>query len=157
MQVFNDPDCVSIWFIECLHLHWNLNKQLHDHDQNLMINAFPWRVPWSYGGIKYCPMQILYAKTSSYICYQVGFGSSSDAQTISYVTLYHTVQYFNNCQKGKLLKTLWGERENAAYQHFLLFPQCFQPFSGTFNLPSANTFNLNWYWIVSFGKGFLTL
>ena len=23
-------------------------------------------------------------------------------------------------------KTLWGKKENAGYQHFLLFPQCFQ-------------------------------
>ena len=37
MQAFSEPDCLSI-FIECLHLHWNLNNHLNDHDQNLKMD-----------------------------------------------------------------------------------------------------------------------
>ena len=31
-----------------------------------------------------------------------------------------------------LLKSLWEKEKNAGYQHFLLFPQCFQPCQGKF-------------------------
>ena len=44
---------------------------------------------------------------------------SKDAKTfkVDSLTIYHTIQTFKNPGKG----------ENAAKQHFLLFPQCFLP------------------------------
>ena len=39
MQAFTDPDCISR-FIECLHLHLNLDNHIDNHDQNLMIEGF---------------------------------------------------------------------------------------------------------------------
>ena len=52
-----------------------------------------------------------------------------------------------------------GKGENAGNQHFLLFPQCFLPFSKqieifylTFKLSSADAFNLELSKILSFGK-----
>ena len=53
-----------------------------------------------------------------------------------------------------------GNKENAGNQHFLLFQQCFQPFSKkknirflvTFILLSSNPFNLDRSQILSFGK-----
>ena len=48
-----------------------------------------------------------------------------------------------------------GKGENAGNQHFLLFPQCFQPFEeqiSDFQSHSANAFNLDWTKDLSFGK-----
>ena len=71
---------------------------------------------------------------------------------ISWLTLHYTLK------KMPFEKTE-GKGENAGYQHFLLFPQCFLPFfktnfniSGTFIVLSANAFNLDQSKICSFGK-----
>ena len=47
-----------------------------------------------------------------------------------------------------------GKGENAGNQHFLLFPQCCQPFqfSAKFNLSSADAFNLDQSKNLSLGK-----
>ena len=45
------------------------------------------------------------------------------------LTLYHTVQTFNDPGKRSLSKTL-GKGENAGKQYFLLSPQCFQSYQG---------------------------
>ena len=57
-----------------------------------------------------------------------------------------------------------GKGENAGYQHFLLFPQCFlfqtkkkNIILATFNLLSANGLNLVWSKILSSGKELKTL
>ena len=42
------------------------------------------------------------------------------------LTLYHTIPTFNDPEKEGL-ENIVGKRENAGYQHFLLFPQCFLP------------------------------
>ena len=55
--------------------------------------------------------------------------------------------------------------ENAGNQHFLLFPQCFfypskikfQVLIHTFELSSANAFNLDRFKILSFGKELMNL
>ena len=56
------------------------------------------------------------------------------------LTLYYTIPTFNDPEKESL-------RKHCRYQHFLLFPQCFQLFakqisifSATFFLSSANCF-----------------
>ena len=41
-----------------------------------------------------------------------------------FLSLYHTIQTFNNSDKVALEKIV-GKGENAGNQHFLLFPQCF--------------------------------
>ena len=38
------------------------------------------------------------------------------------LTLYHTIPTFNDPEKEGL-ENIVGKRENAGYQHFLLFPQ----------------------------------
>ena len=40
------------------------------------------------------------------------------------LTLYHTIPTFNDPEKEGL-ENIVGKRENAGYQHFLLFPECF--------------------------------
>ena len=42
--------------------------------------------------------------------------------------LYHTTPTFNNPEK-KPFENIVGKGENGGYQLFLLFPQCFLPFS----------------------------
>ena len=42
------------------------------------------------------------------------------------LTLYDTIPTFNDPEKEGL-ENIVGKRENAGYQHFLLFPQCFYP------------------------------
>ena len=42
------------------------------------------------------------------------------------LTLYHTIPNFNDPEKEDL-ENIKGKRENAGYQHFLLFPQLFLP------------------------------
>ena len=42
------------------------------------------------------------------------------------LTLYHTISTFNDPEKEGL-ENIKGKRENAGYQHFLLFPQLFLP------------------------------
>ena len=37
--------------------------------------------------------------------------------------MYHMITDFNDCGKQHFEKKMW-EKENAGYQHFLLFPQC---------------------------------
>ena len=54
------------------------------------------------------------------------------------------------------LENIEGKRENAGNQHFLLFPQCFQPYqrrnsSFIISPSSANAFNLDQSKILSFG------
>ena len=62
--------------------------------------------------------------------------------------------------KKKALENTVGKEENAGNQHFLLFPQCFQLLSqreivilATFNLSTANAFDLVMSKNLSFGKG----
>ena len=76
------------------------------------------------------------------------------------LTLYHSIPIFDNPEKRRAFENIEGKEENAGDQHFLLFPQCFLPFSKqtknfflvTFILSSANTFNLDWSKIQWFGK-----
>ena len=42
------------------------------------------------------------------------------------LTLHHIIPTFNNPEKEGL-ENIVGKRENAGYQHFLLFPQLFLP------------------------------
>ena len=67
-------------------------------------------------------------------------------------SLYHRILTFN--EGGNIV----GTGENAGNQHFLLSPNCFQPFPNDFFkvtliLSPANAINLK---VLSFGKG-LTL
>ena len=43
------------------------------------------------------------------------------------LTLYHTIQTFNDPPRKTRFENIVGKGENAGYQHFLLFPQSFQP------------------------------
>ena len=58
----------------------------------------------------------------------------------------------------KPFENIVGKGENASNQHFLLFARCFLPFPkqinfpATFNLSSADAFNLNQFTNLSFGK-----
>ena len=59
--------------------------------------------------------------------------------------------------KKKPFENIVGKGENASHQHFLLFPQCFLPFSKEISifqshLSSANASNLDQSEILSFGK-----
>ena len=61
--------------------------------------------------------------------------------------------------RKKPFENIVGKGENAGNQHFLLFPQGFLALLkteiiilATFNLLSANAFNLDQYRILSFGK-----
>ena len=61
--------------------------------------------------------------------------------------------------RKKTSEDIVGKGENAGNQHFLLFPQCFQPFQTQISIfqplffcPSANAFNLNQSKNMSFGK-----
>ena len=60
---------------------------------------------------------------------------------------------FNDREEEGFLNIV-GKGENAGYQHFLLFPQCFLPsyFWATFIMLSANASNLHQTKILSFGK-----
>ena len=45
-----------------------------------------------------------------------------------YLTIYYTIQTFNDPNKEiKLFKTWWNKGEYAGNQHFLLSPPCFLP------------------------------
>ena len=61
--------------------------------------------------------------------------------------------------KMKAFKNIKGKGENAGYEHFLLFPQCFYPSKDNFNFLvaltflSANAVNLDKSTKFSFGKG----
>ena len=44
------------------------------------------------------------------------------------LTLYHTIPTFTNPTKEPF-ENIVGKGENAGDQHFLLFPQCFLPFT----------------------------
>ena len=64
------------------------------------------------------------------------------------LTFYHTITTFNTSGKESFWKH-HRKGENAGKQHFLLFPQCFQPYQrqkiiilSTLILSSANAFNL---------------
>ena len=67
---------------------------------------------------------------------------------------------FDESEKEAFWKHCW-ERRNCLYKQFLLFPQCFKLWKTqivifvTFNLSSANAFNLVWSKILSRGKGHL--
>ena len=57
---------------------------------------------------------------------------------------YHTIQTFNDREKENIM----GKGENAGYQHFLLFLQCFLPFPKQISvfqshLSSSNALNLD--------------
>ena len=54
-----------------------------------------------------------------------------------YSTLYHTIPSLNDLKKQPF-ENIVGKQENAGYQHFLLFPQCFLPFQR-----QTETFELN--------------
>ena len=59
--------------------------------------------------------------------------------------------------RKKVFENIVGKGENAGNQHFLFFPQCFQPKSNfsflvAFTLSSANAFNLDRSKILLFGK-----
>ena len=41
------------------------------------------------------------------------------------LTLNHTIPTFNDLEKKKVFENIVGKGENAGYQHFLFFPQCF--------------------------------
>ena len=41
--------------------------------------------------------------------------------------LYHKILAFTNWEK-KPFENIVGKGQNAGHQHFLLFPQCFQPY-----------------------------
>ena len=43
------------------------------------------------------------------------------------LALYHTILTFNDPETKKTFLNILGKGENAGNQHFLLFPQCFQP------------------------------
>ena len=49
------------------------------------------------------------------------------------VTLYHTVPTFND-PEIEAFGNIVEKGENAGNQHFLLFPQCFLPFSGQISI-----------------------
>ena len=73
--------------------------------------------------------------------------------------LPHNLDFEQPCER-KLLKTLWGKRENTGYQHFLLFPQCFLPFLFQISLSLGHIYSLVWkcfqfgpVQILSFSKG----
>ena len=60
----------------------------------------------------------------------------------------------------KALENTFAKGKNAGNQHFLLFPQCFQPYQkgeivtlAKFNLLSASAFNLFPSKTLLFGKG----
>ena len=61
-------------------------------------------------------------------------------------------------QGKKPFENIEGEGENAGNQHFLLFPDCFQPdqthiiILSTLILSSANAFKLDQSKILSFGR-----
>ena len=74
------------------------------------------------------------------------------------LTLHHTILNFNDLGKKTFQNTV-GKGKNAGNQHFLLFPQCFLPFSKAnlnfsvkFSLLSVNAFNFDLYEILLFGK-----
>ena len=74
------------------------------------------------------------------------------------LTLYHTIQIFNNPQGRRLWKTLW-EKEKMLVTRFSPFPTMFSTLSkreiiilATSNFTSANAFNFVQSKILSFGK-----
>ena len=74
-------------------------------------------------------------------------------------TLYHIIPTFKDPGLTKnTFENIVGKGENAGYQHFLLFPQCFQPhqteimISNTLMLSSANAFNFDLAKFLSFGQ-----
>ena len=86
------------------------------------------------------------------------------------LTFSQTVLSFNhlphnpdfNPEKDALFENIAGKGENAGDLHFLLFPQCFLPIQKQisrvmFTLLSANTFSLDEFKILLFGKELLNL
>ena len=45
-----------------------------------------------------------------------------------YLFLYHTISTFNAPEEKQYFENIVGKGENAGYQHFLLFSQCFLPY-----------------------------
>ena len=79
----------------------------------------------------------------------------------NWLTLYHTIPTFNDPEeKKKPSKKIVEKGENAGNKHFLLFPQCFQPYPSKnknhhfsyFILSSANAFNLEQSRMLLYGK-----
>ena len=75
------------------------------------------------------------------------------------ISLFTTQSLLSTTLEKNPFENIVGKGENAGSQHFLLFPQCFQPipkrisvFWGTFILSSAISFNLDQYKNLSFGK-----
>ena len=57
---------------------------------------------------------------------------------------YNTIPTFNEPEKETFFENIVGKGENAGYQHFLLFLQCFLPISkrtSVLKLLSANAIN----------------
>ena len=55
------------------------------------------------------------------------------------LTLYHTIPTFNDPKKVDL-ENIVGKRENAGYQHFLLFPQLFLPLQREISIFQSHLF-----------------
>ena len=56
-----------------------------------------------------------------------------------WLTLYHTIWTFND-QRDRAFENIVGKGENAGYQHFLLFQQCFLPFPNQIFIFHSNIF-----------------
>ena len=74
------------------------------------------------------------------------------------LTLHHIIPTLNDLEK-EAFENIVGKGENANYQHFLLFPQCFLPFpkvnfnfSVIFIASSAHAFNFDHSKKVLFSK-----
>ena len=57
-----------------------------------------------------------------------------------HLTLYHTIPTFNDPQTEKPFENIVGKGENAGKQHFLLFPQCFLPFTKQISISQSPLF-----------------
>ena len=77
------------------------------------------------------------------------------------LTLYHTMTTFDTLKEKALLKTLWEKKKMLVTSIFFFSHNVFYPmnitlmFSVTFNLSSANAFNLGEPKILSSGKGLI--
>ena len=82
--------------------------------------------------------------------------------TLAYMLYFTERKFFTFTTQSRLLTTLKtqsyenteGKGENAGNQHFLLVPLCFLVILETFNLSSADAFNLVTSKILSLGKEF---
>ena len=108
-----------------------------------------------------CLQSALYAcqiENLKYFLHKEAF-SMGDLITDNLFQLFTSQSQLLTTLKKKPFENIVGKGENAVNQHFLLFPQCFLPFSKYisffkphFLLLSANAFNLKWPKIFLFGK-----